>query len=280
MLHSTKLPNSNKHAQFNSTSKDASHNGGRKLRASEKYTNPRREWHNNAGAVRRTTRMRGTPLVPRDTKAALPGALTPQQLLSGEVALLEPPTVRRGEEQLLASLGEVEGEHFPVERAIGAVQEGHPPVIRTEAERRRRLVARQRVLHDLLDRHAAALDARCALRAADRHSDRKGHPSPQARLLAVVLFRPLRPRRVDRSHRPRGSRRGLYWGAALAETSRKMRSFRRIPGKTGSSTGRSAGGGSPVARGAAGELRRWRGRRSEAAALGWGWVGLPWGLSS
>jgi hypothetical protein len=141
-----------------------------------------------------------------------------------------------------------------VERGVGAVQEGHPPVIGAETERHRPLVAWQRVLHDLLDRHAAAFGA---LRAAGHRSVREGHPCPQARPLAAVLIRPLHPRRVDRSHRPRDSRRGPSWGPCSRWKPKKDAIFPagtgedgifrrkvdggRVPGGAGSC--RSCGGG-------------------------------------
>uniref|UniRef100_A0A0A9GJX2 Uncharacterized protein n=1 Tax=Arundo donax TaxID=35708 RepID=A0A0A9GJX2_ARUDO len=179
--------------------------------------------------------MSSAPLVPRDPEAALPGALAPQPLLGGEVALLELAAIGGPVEQLLAALREVEGEHLPVERAVGAVQVGHPLVVGAEAERRRRPVARKRVLHDLLDRHAAALDTRrtAAAAAAGHHGVHERHPSLQARLLAVVLIRPLRPRCVDRSHRPRGSRRRLSWGACPRRKTEKAAIFPSETGKAG-----------------------------------------------
>uniref|UniRef100_A0A0A9FH98 Uncharacterized protein n=1 Tax=Arundo donax TaxID=35708 RepID=A0A0A9FH98_ARUDO len=201
--------------------------------------NARREWNDNAGARRGATRMTSAPLVPRDPETALPGALAPEPLLCGEVALLEPAAVGRPEEQLLAALRGIEGEHLPVERAVGAVQVGHPPVVGAEAERHRRIVSRKRVLHDLLDSHAAALDTlrapSAAAAAAGHHGVRERHLNLQARLLAVVLIRPLRPRRVDRSHRPRGNRRCLSWGPVLAGKQGKPRSFSRRAGRGGSS---------------------------------------------
>jgi len=197
--------------------------------------------------------MASAPLVASDPEAALPCSLTPQALLGGEIPLLEPATVGGAEEQLLAALRGVEGEHLPVERAVGAVQVGNPAVVGAEAEHRRRPVARQRVLHDLLDRHAKAVGARrrgvhTPGAVTGRNGIRERHLGPglQARLLAVVVIRALRPRLVNRSHRPQGRRReapppsrGLSLAVEVEQESRDLSGWER------------------------------KEKRSEAAALGW-----------
>lgn len=185
--------------------------------------------------------MASAPLVTSDPEAALPCALAPQALLGGEVPLLEPATVWGAEEQLLAALRGVEGEHLPVERAVRAVQVSDPAVVGAEAEHRRRPVARQRVLHDLLDRHAKAVGARrrgvrtsAAVTGCNGIRERHLGPGLQARLLAVVVIRALRPRRVNRSHRPQGRRREApppSRGLSLAVEPRKPGSFRLGKGR-------------------------------------------------
>lgn len=193
-------------------------------------TNPRGERHDNAGAGGGGAGEAGAPLVARDAEAALPCALAAEALLGGEVPLLEAAAVGGPEEELLAPLRGVEGVHVPVERAVGAVQEGHPAVVGAEAERHGRPVARERVLHDVQELHARgggatprprrrAVPVPAAAGADEGVGER--HPGEllllllprvEPRLLAAVPLirrRPHRPRRLARSHRPTatGSRR-------------------------------------------------------------------------
>uniref|UniRef100_A0A0A9D9K9 Uncharacterized protein n=1 Tax=Arundo donax TaxID=35708 RepID=A0A0A9D9K9_ARUDO len=145
--------------------------------------NPGREGHDDAVAA---TGRAEAPLVVGDPEAALAGALPPQPLLGGEVALLEPATVGGREEHLLPPLDGVEDEYPAVQRAVGAEQEGDAAVVGAEAEPRGRRVARRRVPDDLIHRQGKSASAgagRLPVAGAG------GHHGLEARLLAADHLR-------------------------------------------------------------------------------------------
>lgn len=164
-------------------------------------TNPGREGHNDTIAA---TGGAKAPFLVRDPKALLTGALPSQQLLSGDVALLELAAVEGREEQLPPPVRGVEDEHTSVQGTVRAEEEGDVAVIGSEAEPHRRLVARQRALDDLLHCYGEATAA-----AATRGATMEAIALSRRLYLRLTFFWLAPSSEPGRFHHRRGGLRPL-----------------------------------------------------------------------